>query len=92
MDKSEHFQDSPLAALPPVLDLRQQAKHFGLKKTVAYALAGKGEITSLTIGAPGKRGKRMFLTDSILKFIERRVATSPPLHRRHSHCTVRENR
>src|SRR5215213_403122 len=69
-----------IAALPPVLDLRALQANFAICRTTAYSLASSGEIQSLTLGAPGKRGKRVFLTQSVLDFIERRTATAKPLN------------
>jgi hypothetical protein len=34
----------------------------------------------MTLGAPGKRGKRVFLTQSVLDFLQRRIETSKPLN------------
>lgn len=69
-----------IAALPPLLDLRALETNFGIGRTTAYHLASAGEIQSLTLGAPGKRGKRVFLTQSVLDLVNRRIATASPLN------------
>lgn len=68
-----------IAALPPLLDLRAIADNFAIGRTLAYTLASAGEIQSLTLGAPGKRGKRVFLTQSVLEYVQRRADTTKPL-------------
>lgn len=72
--------NSAQSQLPQVLDVRALKKHFGLGRTTAYLLATAGEITSLTIGRPGTRGKRAFLTESVLAYIKRRVENAKPLN------------
>ncbi len=76
-----------IAALPPVLDLRALEANFGIGRTTAYQLASNGDIQSLTLGAPGKRGRRCFLTQSVLEYIQRRVAEAKPLN-----CTAQRAR
>lgn len=66
-------------ALPPIIDLTTLAATFGIGRTTAYLLASAGEIKSLTLGTPGKHGKRMFLTESVLEYVNRRIAASEPL-------------
>ena len=68
------------AHLPHVLDLKGLKAFFGISRTLAYQLASAGEITSLTLGAPGKRGKRAFLTQSVTDYIVRRMARAKPLN------------
>lgn len=70
---------STVSTLPPILSVEEAQQYFKLGKTTLYALATAGEIQSLTIGAPGLRGKRAFLTESLLAYVNRRVAASPKL-------------
>lgn len=65
------------AELPPVLSIEDASRLVSLGRTSLYALASAGEIQSLTLGAPGSRGKRAFLTDSLIAYINRRVEASP---------------
>lgn len=69
----------PIVTLPPLLDLPTLEANFGIGRTTAYLLASSGELQSLTLGAPGKRGKRVFLTQSVLEYVERRSQESKPL-------------
>jgi hypothetical protein len=69
-----------IVALPPVLDLRALEANFGIGRTTAYQLASAGEIQSLTLGAPGKRGKRVFLTQSVVDHVHRRAMTAKRLN------------
>lgn len=69
-----------ITTLPPLLDFRTLQTHFQIGRTVAYQLASAGEIQTLTLGAPGKRGKRVFLTESVLAFLDRRTSDSAPLN------------
>jgi hypothetical protein len=80
MKQSAPLPAMTVNALPPVIDLRALDTNFGIGKTNAYLLASAGEIDSLTIGAPGKRGKRMFLTQSVLAYIGRRTVGAKPLN------------
>lgn len=66
--------------LPPVLDVRALQHNFCIGRTTAYHLATSGEIQSLTLGAPGKRGKRVFLTLSVIEYVKRRAAQAEPLN------------
>ena len=68
-----------IAKPPIVLDLRGLQATFGIGRTTAYYLASAGEIQSLTLGAPGKRGRRVFLTQSVIEYVTRRLAESKPL-------------
>ncbi len=68
------------ARLPAVLDFHTLEVNFGIGRTTAYLLATSGDIQSLTLGAPGKKGKRVFLTDSVLGYIDRRLKDSTPLN------------
>ena len=69
-----------IAALPPILDLRALEANFAIGRTTAYHLATAGEITSVSLGAPGRRGRRRFLTQSVLDYISRRAAETKPLN------------
>lgn len=71
--------DACVASLPPILDVQAAKRNFALGKTTLYHLAAAGEIQSLTIGAPGKRGKRAFVTQSLLDFMNRRATESKTL-------------
>ena len=72
-------QPSALVVLPHVLDVRGLGQSFSIGRTTAYHLAAAGEIQSLTLGAPGKRGRRVFLTQSVIEYVARRVTESKPL-------------
>jgi hypothetical protein len=72
--------DAFIASLPPVLGLQELKVNFQIGRTTAYHLASNGEVESLTLGAPGKRGKRVFLTKSVLEYVQRRLADSQPLN------------
>ena len=80
MNKYASFSEPKIALLPPVLDVRALEANFGIGRTTAYHLASSGEIESLTLGAPGKRGKRAFLTQSVLDYVQRRIGQSTPLN------------
>jgi hypothetical protein len=73
MNKNGSTSHTQCANLPPLLDIRGLAANFKIGRTAAYLLASKGEITSLTLGTPGKHGKRVFLTKSVIAYISRRV-------------------
>ena len=78
MSTSTAYQ-TQIAALPPLSDLEDLDRNFHFSKTTAYALTAVGEIESVTIGRPGKRGSRRWLTASVLAYIERRKTESPKL-------------
>jgi len=80
MNNDASINSPIIAELPPVLDLRALEANFSIGKTTAYHLASTGEIQSLTLGAPGKRGKRAFLTSSVFDYIQRRLAQSTQLN------------
>jgi len=62
-----------LAALPALIDHGGINKHLApLARSTLYELATKGEIQSASIGL--KRGKRVFVTASIVAWLERRMA------------------
>lgn len=70
------------SSLPVLLDedsIRQRVAPIG--KTTLYAAATRGEIETVLLGAPGKRGKRLFLTSSVVAWIIRRanVTARPPI-------------
>jgi hypothetical protein len=77
---TECANGATITVLPPVLDLRALKATFGIGRTTAYLLATTGEIQSLTLGAPGKRGRRVFLTQSVLELVKRRAANAKPLN------------
>lgn len=79
VDKPNTANEPTLATLPPILDFKALKSNFGIGRTTAYYLASMGEIVSLTTGIPGKRGKRVFLTDSVIAYIRRRATESTTL-------------
>ena len=78
-NRTANNQITAIAELPHVLDVRTIGQSFGIGRTTAYHLAAAGEIQSLTLGAPGKRGRRVFLTQSVIEYVTRRLAESKPL-------------
>ena len=74
-----HSFTSQITSLPQILDVSGLEQTFGIGRTTAYHLAAVGEIQSLTLGAPGKRGRRVFLTQSVIEYVTRRLAESKPL-------------
>jgi hypothetical protein len=68
--------------LPPILDVPEAGKVVSCARTGLYALDVAGEIQSLTVGAPGKRGKRVYLTASLLAYLARRLVASPKIKKK----------
>ena len=63
-----------LSNLPVLLDEEGiRAKVAPIGRTTLYAAATKGEIETVLLGAPGKRGKRLFLAASVVAWIIRRA-------------------
>ncbi len=63
------------SGLPRLLDLDGVNKHLApLGHTLLYELASLGEIESVSVGL--KRGKRLFVTESIVQWLQRRMATT----------------
>lgn len=81
MNNSSTSNDPINITVPPIIDLPYLRASFGISKTTAYALAASGEIQSLTMGAPGRRGKRVFLAQSVVEYVQRRLTESKPLNR-----------
>ena len=80
MNNAASTEPTSNATLPQLLDFHQLEEHFGISRTTAYLLASSGDLPSLTIGAPKKRGKRVFHLPSVLNYIAKRTAYSKPLN------------
>ena len=62
-----------LTEIPALLDAHGVRKHLApLGRTLLYELASQGEIQTASVGM--KRGKRVFVTSSIVQWIEKRMA------------------
>lgn len=69
--------------LPALLDAEGVRKHLApLGRTLLYELASQGEIQTASLGL--KRGKRVFVTASVVAWLQRRIASTrrPRLARR----------
>ena len=65
-----------LSGTPPLLDAQGVRKHLAdVGRTMLYQLATSGEIDSVSLGM-GKKGKRLFVTASIVAWIRRRAAAT----------------
>lgn len=63
-----------VSSLPVLLNekgIRERVAPIG--KTTLYSAATNGEIATVLLGAPGKRGKRLFVTSSVVAWIIRRA-------------------
>jgi hypothetical protein len=68
-----------VSRLPALLDadgIHSRVAPIG--RTVLYEAATREEIKTVLLGAPGKRGKRLFVTDSVIAWILRRATTTKP--------------
>ncbi len=64
-----------LSEVPALLDHEGVNKYLApLGRTLLYELASRGEIESASLGL--KRGKRVFVTTSVVRWLERRMATT----------------
>lgn len=64
-----------LSEIPVLLDAEGVRKHLApLGRTLLYELASQGEIQTASLGL--KRGKRVFVTASVVAWLQRRIATS----------------
>lgn len=62
-----------LSEIPALLDSNGVRKHLApLGRTLLYELATRGEIQTASIGM--KRGKRVFVTASVVQWLQRRMA------------------
>ena len=62
-----------LSEIPALLDANGVRKHLApLGRTLLYELATSGEIETASIGI--KRGKRVFVTASVVRWLQRRMA------------------
>ena len=97
---STHTNSATLSAsltnVPPLLNAAGIALHIApLGKTLLYELATAGEIQSASLGIG--RGKRVFVTSSVIAWIERRMSETkiPRLATRRrgqaSEATISEN-
>src|SRR5687767_15068884 len=63
-----------LGALPPLLDDRGVCKHvLPIGRSTLYAAASAGEIQTASIGAPGRRGRRLYVTLAVVAWVLRRM-------------------
>lgn len=61
--------------LPPLMSAEQIRERLApIGRTLLYELATRGEIQSASLGIG--RGKRVFVTATVVAWLERRVATS----------------
>lgn len=64
-----------LAEIPALLDANGVRKHLApLGRTLLYELATRGEIQTASIGM--KRGKRVFVTASVVQWLQKRMAAT----------------
>lgn len=64
-----------LSEIPALLDANGVRKHLApLGRTLLYELASRGEIQTASIGL--KRGKRVFVTASVVGWLQRRMAAT----------------
>jgi hypothetical protein len=64
-----------LSEIPALLDVDGVQKHLApIGRTLLYELATSGEIETASIGL--KRGKRVFVTQSVVQWIQRRMAAT----------------
>ncbi len=64
-----------LSEIPALLDANGIRKHLApLGRTLLYELATRGDIETASLGLG--RGKRVFVTTSVVKWLERRAAES----------------
>lgn len=60
------------AALPALIDLNGINKHLcPMSRSMVYELATNGEIETASLGL--KRGRRVFVTASVVKWLQRRI-------------------
>jgi hypothetical protein len=72
--------------IPALLDANGVRKHIApIGRTLLYELASAGEIDTVSFGM-GKRGKRLFVTSSLLDYIRRRseITLRPKMGRRNA--------
>lgn len=64
-----------LSEIPVLLDANGVRKYLApLGRTLLYELATRGEIQTASVGM--RRGKRVFVTASIVKWLEKRMAAT----------------
>lgn len=64
-----------LSEIPALLDANGVRKHLApLGRTLLYELATRGEIQTASIGM--KRGKRVFVTASVVQWLQKRMAAT----------------
>ncbi len=64
-----------LSEVPALLDYKGVNRYLApLGRTLLYELASSGEIETASIGM--KRGKRVFVTASVVRWLERRMAAT----------------
>lgn len=62
--------------VPPLLDAKGVRTYIApVGRTLLYQAAASGEIESVSLGM-GKKGKRLFITESIVAWINRRAVTT----------------
>jgi len=66
-----------LSTLPPLLDDKGVWERIApIGRTTLYTLTSAGEIESVSVGAPGRRGKRMWITASLVAWLIRRASAT----------------
>jgi hypothetical protein len=64
-----------LSAIPPLLDADGVRTHLApIGRTLLYELAARGEIETASLGL--RRGKRVYVTASIVAWLQRRMAAT----------------
>lgn len=67
--------DVDSAKLPALIDLDGINKHLApVSRSLLYALAAAGEIQTASVGL--KRGSRVWVTASVISWLNRRLATT----------------
>jgi hypothetical protein len=66
-----------LSTIPPLLTAEQVGERIlALGRTSLYSAASAGEIETASVGAPGHRGRRFFLTTSVISYVLRRMGST----------------
>ena len=64
-----------LSEMPALLDAEGVSKHLApIGRTLLYTLATRGEIQTASLGM--KRGKRCYVTASVVRWLEKRMAAT----------------
>lgn len=66
-----------LDELPALLDDRGVTRYIApVSRSTLYAAASAGEIETVSLGGPYKRGRRLYTTISLVNWLARRRATT----------------